>query len=445
MLNQSFSPENFRTTIDKENRKGIYLEGKFFLTVAGITEEIKKVNAELREKRRFLQKDEFLEFQKTANEQKTALSKSKEEKLEHELRKVCERVVDKTFRFELKKNESLGAKPVYTVDNKPEYYFASKQLQENFRRLYKVKQANRQTIVSQVRNLLNDAFPKYVIRTDIENFYESIPHDKLITKINRDNLLTALSKKLIQGILHEYKAKAGSERGVPRGIGISAYLAELYMRDIDTEIRSAPGVIYYARYVDDIIIISIPSPKPHLQIEDVKTVFARYDLAVNMSKTDNIDLTAAGASGEIQYLGYKMLIDNGKVTIRLTDKKAQKYRKRIDLTMRAYTNLSKVDEKKARKMLVKRIRFLTGNTRLANNKKNILVGIYYSNSLLTDLGDLREMDKHLENQIKELIDGTQLVKRLSRYRFTDGFEQKRYSPLSAREITEVIKPWHHIR
>ena len=41
IINQSFSPENFRTIFDYENRRGVYLEGRFFPEIAKLTDEIK--------------------------------------------------------------------------------------------------------------------------------------------------------------------------------------------------------------------------------------------------------------------------------------------------------------------------------------------------------------------------------------------------------------------
>ena len=56
-----------------------------------------------------------------------------------------------------------------------------------------------------------------------------------------------------------------SGSGVPRGFGVSAYLSELYMREIDNEIKALPDVIYYARYVDDIVIIFSPKTKKNIR------------------------------------------------------------------------------------------------------------------------------------------------------------------------------------
>lgn len=444
MLNQSFSADNFRKIIDYENRKGVYLEGRFFPLVAKITEDIKKLNSEIREKKKQLKAAEFDEYKKTANEEKERLENEKEERLGAELQKVSERIVSRDFKFELRKNESIGDKPVYTVDDKPEYHFASKQLQHNFKRLYKVKQANRYAIVSQIKALLNDKFPKYVIRTDIEDFYETIPHDNLLRKLYEDNLLTFLSKRIIRVILNDYKSKSGSNKGVPRGVGLSAYLAELYMRDIDSRIMTLPDLIYYARYVDDMIAVFVPSPDGNKHsIDAIKGILERYSLSPNPAKTQETDLTQKKASGEIQYLGYRMIVQNGKVEVRLTDRKIDKYKARIDLTLASYLNFSRINEKKARKLLVKRMRFLTGNTRLLNNKKNVLVGIYYSNSLLTSVSDLQEIDTYLDGQIGRIVQSPALKLRLKKFRFVEGFQMKRYSPFATGELSEIINAWKH--
>jgi hypothetical protein len=42
-------------------------------------------------------------------------------------------------------------------------------------------------------------------------------------------------------------------------VGISAILAELYMRDLDRNVASFDGVAFYARYVDDIVILFAPT------------------------------------------------------------------------------------------------------------------------------------------------------------------------------------------
>ena len=225
---------------------------------------------------------------------------------------------------------------------------------------------------------------------------------------------------------------------------MSAYLAELYMRNIDSEIMALPDLIYYARYVDDIIMIFVPSSNGQKRtIDDIKEIIKSHSLSINLAKSEDIDLSGNNARGEVKYLGYKMLVRDGKVEVRLTDKKINKYKTRIDLTLRSYHNFSKINEKKARKLLIKRMRFLTGNTRLLNNKKNILVGIYYSNSLLTNIADLEDIDVYFKSQIYKIVSSPDLKHRLEKFSFSEGFSSKRYSPYKTRELSEIIDAWKH--
>ena len=49
MLDQSFSIKNFQDIFDIENRKGNYLEGKFFPEVEKVTNEIQKCRKRYRQ------------------------------------------------------------------------------------------------------------------------------------------------------------------------------------------------------------------------------------------------------------------------------------------------------------------------------------------------------------------------------------------------------------
>ncbi len=441
MLDQSFSAKNFRRIFDLENRKGVYLEGRFFPNLNEITEQIKQCTKDIMTKREnTATKDELYELYK----QRKELKAQKEEKLNSELEKVSKKLLASDFNIGMEQKAIPGEKPIYITKDTPEHFFALKQVQANVSRLFGIKQSNRFEIVNQVKNLLSDKFPKYILRTDIDDFYENIPQEKLLNKINRDNLLSPFSRKILRQILHKYKVLSGSEKGIPRGIGVSAYLAELYMRDIDKKIMALDNVTYYARYVDDIIIIFIPSSTANSidYLEELKKIIAaNYKLKLSDRKTLSCDLLNTQQSCSFEYLGYKFFFGNGEVKTRLTDKKIKKYKRRIDLAFNHYINLSRVNEKEARNILVKRIRFLTGNTRLKNNKENIMVGIYYSNSQLTEKNDFEKLDDFLRTRIDEKIDLPQLRKRLNRYNFKNSFETRRFSPFKAIEFQEITKIW----
>lgn len=442
MLNQSFSADNFRKILDLENRKGVYLEGHFFPSINKITENIKQCNKNIREKRR--NKPRLHDELKNLYEKRKELKEKKEEQLNAELQKVTDKIVVSTFKVAIDKKDIPNGKSLYIVRNSPEYYFTMKQLQSNLSRLFNVKQANRSEIVSQVKVLLNDGFPKYVIRTDIDDFYENIPQEPLIKKIKGNNLMTPFSRKILIHILNKYKELSGSDKGIPRGIGISAYLAELYMRDIDKDLMSLKGISYYARYVDDIIIIFTPisTGQSRGYLDEVKEVVAKFKLNLNDTKTCSFDLQSNKQMYRLDYLGYEISFGKGILKTKLTEKRITKYKNRIDSAFDHYLNLCNINEKEARKLLVKRIRFLTGNTRLKNNKENILVGIYYSNCQLTEKEDLISLDDYLRTKINNTIKLDRLQERLKKYNFKEGFEAKRVSPFKTHELKKIMEIWN---
>ena len=440
MLDQSFSADNFRRILDLANRKGVHVEEKFSMTaIRDINKQIKECNNDLRIKRKAGDSEAI----NALYEKKKKLRDQKDLMLQSELEKVSQKIADKSFRIELKEVKIPNKKTLYTTPNTPEHFFALKQIQHNLARLFGVKQANRNSIIEQVISLVGDNFPKHIIRTDIENFYESIPHKPLLQKIHRDNLLTPLSRKILTDVLKSYNDKSGTDKGIPRGIGVSAYLAELYMRDIDNDILDLPGVTYYARYVDDIIIIFTPSPgeEGRNYLQEVRECVEKRQVHLNDQKTDSIDLSTTTVTRSFSYLGYHIIFSKREVSTKLTDSKINKYKTRIESAFNHYVNYSKIDEKSARKILVKRIRFLTGNTRLTNNKKNILVGIYYSNAQLTNTEQLNDIYDFLVDQISQKITSPHLKARLKKYKFLTGFGDKRFSPFTTEELSEIMEVW----
>jgi len=89
----------------------------------------------------------------------------------------------------------------------------------------------------------------------------------LLKLIENNSLLSPKSVSLIKNLLYNYNlltnqlgVKETFRKGIPRGVGVSPFLAELYMRKIDEEIRNIESVTFYGRYVDDIIIFLHQNP-----------------------------------------------------------------------------------------------------------------------------------------------------------------------------------------
>lgn len=395
MLDQSFSDSNFNLIFLKENRKGSIKKNHLNQTYFDKHDEFNAILNEKVElkKATALTKEEFDNFTKRLE----IINKAKEEirnELFSEYSKIINNEEDK-FCFEIKYDKQ---NEIYTTRKDGVHFFAIKQLQRNLNKTFKVIQADKNRIIKQVYNLISDGFPKVIIRTDIHKFYESIPQKELFEKFENNTLLSPLSKKLLKRLFFEFEkikdmSIMESGKGVTRGFGVSAYLSELYMREIDNEIKSLPDVIYYARYVDDIIIIF--SPKTKSQIRDyqaeIKKIINDGKLKINdnldgrKDKTQIIDLMEKPLkrTEKLIFLGYEIQVRQKLDTkIELSQVKITRYIDRIESSIKSYNIDSKFNEKIARRILFDRLKFLTGNYHLNHNKKNIKAGILYSNEML---------------------------------------------------------------
>lgn len=426
MLDQSFSSANFNLIFLKENRRGNIKQRHLNTAYFDKHDEFNAVlnGKVVLKKNRALSIDELDSFA----EKLEAINKAKEE-IRNNLFSEYATIVnnEKTpFCFEIKYDKQ---NEIYTTKKDGVHFFAIKQLQHNLNKTFKVIQADRNKIIKQTYNLISDGFPKIVIRTDIHKFYESIPQIKLFEKLDNNTLLSPLSKKLLKRLFYEFerikdKSIMQPKKGIPRGFGVSAYLSELYMRNIDNEIKSLPDVIYYARYVDDIIVIF--SPKTKSQIRDyqseIKKIINEGLLEINdnlggrKDKTQNIELFYDKTQNRtfvephsLTFLGYLFNIihypkfPKTQIKINLSEERFIRYKKRLKLSILTYNNDSKFNEFNARKLLFDRLKFLSGNYHLNHSKKKISAGIYYSNKML-ELTGCEESMIELNNALRDALE-----------------------------------------
>lgn len=447
MLDQSFSLENFNKIFEIENRKGNF-ETKYysdkFHTLSNELKKQRKILKTYKSKGDIPKDDEHL---KKLNEEKKTIEEKKKNELEITLQKYAETVNNKNFKFKFTKFlHEDSDKDVYPVKKDAPSFFAMKQLQYNIHRTFKVKQSNRYLISKQVQTLLKDNYPKIVLRTDIKGFYESVPQERLLNMINDNQLLSPKSKTLIKNLFYSYNELTDQimlpvedRKGIPRGAGISAYLAELYMREVDNNIKRLSNHTYYGRYVDDIIILFTPSWKMCLDDYKIKVteIINKSDLSMNPSKTFSYDLERDKKLMKIDFLGYVFSIENSEyIKTTISKNKKDRYLARIEKTIDIFLEQKKFAPSDASKLLIHRFNYLTKNTRLHKPKKG-LVGIYYSNSLIEhNCDDLEYLDNELLRIIEEKLPSStfkSLNKKLKEYSFSDGFINKRFFNINSKK------------
>ncbi len=383
MIDQSFSIDNFRKIFEIENRKGNFIRAFYSEEFHKYSEDLKVKREEIRafKKSKLMpQEDNNLVQLQT---EKTEIEEKKQHELENNLCGFVNIVNDRKFKFELSKFlHGDSGKEVYPVKKDAPSYFAMKQLQHNINKTFKVKQSNRYLITRQVQLLLKDNYPKIVIRTDIESFYESVSQSKLLDLINDNQLLSPKSKGLVKRLLYSYNELTNQlliceneRKGIPRGAGVSAFLAELYMRNIDNKIKRLPNVSYYARYVDDLVVLFMKDSKTEEVTckKEIKKIVNEYCLTLNEKKTETFDLSKSNPH-KINILGYEFLIKENKYNgTYLSQNKKEKYLLRISKSIDDYLSLKKYFEKEATKLLIHRFNYLTKNTRLHKPKRGLLI------------------------------------------------------------------------
>lgn len=132
---------------------------------------------------------------------------------------------------------------------------------------------------------------KYILSTDIQNYYENIKIDLLryelegcLKKVNPDTK-ELIEKRFIIDRLTEclQKWSYDGERGLAQNRDCSSFLANIYMKPIDEEMLSL-GYNYY-RYMDDIRIICEDEFTARRALRQLVILLRDKNLSVNGKKT----------------------------------------------------------------------------------------------------------------------------------------------------------------
>lgn len=444
-----FTAENFRRIFDEENRKGLDVAGLYFPDLNPLTAAVREKVAEIRTWRKdkaALSNTVFEAGEIQLKSQLVELKKKKSAAIDLEMERLSDLVAASGFKVELSQKIGPKGKPVYCIDGSAETFFVVKQLQRNIYRIYKVKQANRHDLACRIRDTVGTGFPYELVRTDISEFYESIDRERLYAKLDQDQLLSSSSKRFIRQIFTSYKTLSGSSKGIPRGVGISAYLAELFLRPVDRAIGNLPGIVIYCRYVDDIVAIFARPPAggdSGSYKERVLKILNESQLSHNPAKTDEYDFGDNGGEKSFEYIGYNFTATLRTLHIAPSDAKIERLKKRLEAAFLDYRRAAPTRQRQAFREIVARVKFLTGNTRLKNSKSSSATGIYYNSPLVNDLRKYEALDTVLKKEILA-IKRPALRKSLLKYRFKCGFVERRFHNFSAGELRTIVKAWRHV-
>ena len=263
-----------------------------------------------------------------------------------------------------------------------------RKLHKNIKRIYAVQQADRNTIVKQMKLLLSENVEMRVVRLDVRHFYESIDRKRILSKLIDDARLSYHSLMLLQSLFNEPAIVGGT--GLPRGLGISSVLSELYMKYFDLDFKKIEGVYYYARFVDDIIVFCSSETSKELSWKYAAEELYKIGLQLNQEKSYSLDPNQPGA--QFTYLGYTFKKTGSHVEVTIAQKKLNVIKTRLTKTFVRYSKDHDFD------FLKLRIKFLTGNFTLYNPHTllPIKVGIYFNYKMANDVSALKDLDAYYQ-------------------------------------------------
>ncbi|HEI8821585.1 TPA: RNA-directed DNA polymerase [Serratia marcescens] len=333
----------------------------------------------------------------------------------------------------------------------------------------------RHSIIDEVKTYLREGSKFKIYRLDIKSFFESINFELLMENIEGNINISRHTRNLVEWYLKGCKKKHQNS-GLPRGLEISPVLSEIYLIDFDNFIKTHIDVLYYSRFVDDILLITTSNEDESEFLNFINTSLPK-GLEINSAKDKKsispiITERKQGSNPNgtelhsFNFLGYQIKIINTHVTkgsfkatyrtitIGFSEKRLKKFKTRISRAFYAYNNNNDY------KILLDRIKFLTSNREIKRQvkgqgkvmKRKISTGIFYSNSKLDpNSSHLDELDKFLffciQNNTSRLNKSrktplTNAQKReLLKNSFKSGFIKRTHISFNYKRCAEMMKIW----
>ena len=144
----------------------------------------------------------------------------------------------------------------------------------------------------------------YVITLDIKNYFDSIPHDKLLKALQfycKEKWVSLyVNRWLKASVVNEDGSKTQPQSGTPQGGVISPLLANLYLHVVfdGWMLQNYPG-IRFERYADDIIIHTKREQIAQSILNKLQRRFTECGLTIHPIKTKIVCLTRSQTKSSV--------------------------------------------------------------------------------------------------------------------------------------------------
>ena len=186
-----------------------------------------------------------------------------------------------------------------------------------------------------VDRLLEEGYT-HVVDIDIKGFFDSIPHDQLIKRVEEhvaDKRVLGLITAFLKAKVMEEGAGWEPEGGTPQGGTLSPLLANIFLNPLDWQIARDGWEM--VRYADDMVVLCRDAESATRALEAIREWMSGAELELHPEKTRIVDMTLP--KSYFDFLGYRFWRgQNNKLKRYASPKSKRKLRERLKpITKRA--------------------------------------------------------------------------------------------------------------
>jgi RNA-directed DNA polymerase len=157
--------------------------------------------------------------------------------------------------------------------------------------------------IAEVSRLIDEGYI-WVVDADLQAYFDTIPHDRLLDKISKHisdgRIIQLIAQWLNQPIMEECKDWIPTQ-GTPQGGVISPLLANIYLHDLDKTLEDAKYKMI--RYADDFVILTKSKEEAEDALRIVQKWTTENKLTLHPEKTQLGNCMVEGQG--FDFLGYR--------------------------------------------------------------------------------------------------------------------------------------------
>ena len=185
-----------------------------------------------------------------------------------------------------------------------------------------------------VRHAVNETGKKVVLMADLENFFGSVPCDRVMNHLNRDTKYRDIPE--LKRLLERLIPKRGF---LPQGNPLSPLLANLYGQETIDPCLAQQGP--WVRYVDDILVLYDSVEQAKRGFEVIQASALKMGLKIHTGKSAILDLgngqtySFTKEAAPTRYLGVNMALEAEGLTFSLANRSIRslhEHLRRVDKT-----------------------------------------------------------------------------------------------------------------